>query len=219
MLQLNDLLLRFPLFYGLGTAELIEIVGHTKFDFQKHAPATVLASQGEPCRHLHLLTGGTLQVCTSSIDRQYSIEEEMAAPFTFQLESIYGLTQRYRSTFTAQTEVSAIVIDKGELTKLVNRHAALRTNLINLLSAMTQRQLALSWREAPTSLRMRLTRFFSDHSQQPGGPKVAHILMTRLAQEIGDSRRDVSTELHHMQDEGLLTLGRGKITLNEKLFQ
>ena len=45
--------------------------------------------------------------------------------------------------------------------------------------------------------------------------------MTRLAEEVNDSRLNVSIQLNAMEDEGLITLQRGIITIPalEKLLQ
>lgn len=213
MLQLYDRLLRFPLFYGLGSGELIQIVGHTKFDFRKYEAGDVVVRQGDCCRHLRLLSSGTLRVETASADGAYGVEEEVVAPEALQLECVYGLVQRYRSTFTASSEASFIVIDKRELTRLCGEYAAIRTNLVNLLAALAQKQLALPWRDAPLTLRGRIARFFADRCQLPRGHKLFHVLMQRVADEVGDSRRDVSAALRQMEAEGLLALRRGIVEI------
>ena len=56
-------------------------------------------------------------------------------------------------------------------------------------------------------------RFFLDHCVYPAGPKQFRILMTQLAQEVGDSRLDVSNVLNAMQADGLLQLHRGRIEI------
>lgn len=215
MLQLYDRLLRFPLFYGLGSGELIQIVGHTKFDFRKYEAGDVVVRQGDDCRHLHLLVSGTLRVETASADGQYCVEEELPAPDTLQLECVYGLTQRFRSTFTTLTEASFIVIDKRELTHLCNTYTVVRTNLVNLLAALAQKQLAMTWREPPETLRQRIMRFFLDRCLQPHGHKAFHILMTRIASEVGESRRHVSAALRQMEAEGIVRLRRGCVEFTE----
>lgn len=206
-----DRLLRFPLFYGLGSGDLIQIVGRTKFDFRKHSEGDVLARQGEPCRHLHLLASGSLLMNTVSTDGQYSVDEEVSAPDTLQLECVYGLAQRYRSTFTARTEASSIVMEKRELTRLCDEYAVIRTNLVNLLAALAQKQMALAWREPVRSLQGRLIRFLADRCQQPRGSKTFHLLMQRLADEMGTDRRAISAALHGLETAGLLQLRRGCI--------
>ena len=55
--------------------------------------------------------------------------------------------------------------------------------------------------------------FFLDHCVYPAGRKDIRILMAQLAQEVGDSRLDVSRVLNAMQAEGLLYLHRGRIEI------
>ena len=54
-------------------------------------------------------------------------------------------------------------------------------------------------------------RFLGQHCLYPAGSKTFYILMTQLADEIGDSRLDISRALNQLQDEGLLQLYRGRI--------
>ena len=58
-----------------------------------------------------------------------------------------------------------------------------------------------------------LGRFFSERCITPHGDKTFRIKMTRLAEEMGDSRLDVSRALNNMQQRGLIILHRGKIII------
>ena len=69
------------------------------------------------------------------------------------------------------------------------------------------------WSRAPQSLEDRLVRFFTQHCLYPAGHKVFNILMTRLAEEVNDSRLNVSRILNDMQYRGLIVLSRGKIEI------
>ena len=51
------------------------------------------------------------------------------------------------------------------------------------------------------------------HCIYPAGPKTFYILMNRLADEVGDSRLDVSRSLNDMQRRGVLILHRGRIEI------
>jgi CRP-like cAMP-binding protein len=70
-----------------------------------------------------------------------------------------------------------------------------------------------AWTRPPQSLEERVIRFLVQHSTYPAGHKVFNILMTRLADELNDSRLNVSRVLNDMQHKGLITLGRGKIDI------
>jgi DNA-binding MarR family transcriptional regulator len=85
--------------------------------------------------------------------------------------------------------------------------------MLNSLAADSQRLRHRAWRSAPQSLRNRITRFFFSRCLYPAGPKTFYILMTQLAAELNDSRLDISRALNEMEDDGLLTLHRGRIEI------
>ena len=55
--------------------------------------------------------------------------------------------------------------------------------------------------------------FLKSHCLYPTGAKVLRIKMTRLAQELGISRLNVSEALNAMQADGLLHFSRGIISV------
>ena len=58
-----------------------------------------------------------------------------------------------------------------------------------------------------------IVRFFFSHCLYPAGAKTFYILMTQMGQELNDSRLDISRALNQMQEDGLLTLHRGRIEI------
>ena len=50
--KLYDTLLNLPLFLGMSRADLLQIAGHTKFDFQKIEGGETLTEIGEPYHRL-----------------------------------------------------------------------------------------------------------------------------------------------------------------------
>jgi CRP-like cAMP-binding protein len=212
-LKIYDKLLQFTLFQGMSHADLMEVVGHTKFGFSKLAEGLRIVKEGDPCNHLIFLTTGTLSVETFSDDRTCRVNEIVNAPYAIQTEQLFGLTQRYTSTFKALTDCSFITIDKQEVLLLLETQLVFRLNMLNLLAADAQRLRHRAWRSAPQSLRDRITRFFFSRCLYPAGPKTFYILMNQIAAELNDSRLDISHALNAMQADGLLTLHRGRIEI------
>lgn len=212
-LKIYDKLLQFTLFQGMSHADLMEVVGHTKFGFSKHAAGQRIAREGDACNHLIFLTSGTLSVETVSYDHSCRVSETVNAPYAIQVEQLFGLSQRYTSTFRALTECSFISIDKQEVMLLLETQLVFRINMLNLLAADAQRLRQRTWRSAPQTLRQRIIRFFFSRSLYPAGPKTFYILMTQIAAELNDSRLDISRALNDMQADGLLTLHRGRIQI------
>ena len=105
MLQLYDKLLELPLFIGISTDELSDIVGQTKFGFHKLIADKPLVSMDDKCTQLFFLMNGTLRVISHADNHRYRIEEELSAPAVIQPEHFFGLMQRYTKDFIAQTDV------------------------------------------------------------------------------------------------------------------
>ncbi len=88
-----------------------------------------------------------------------------------------------------------------------------RLNMFNLLAAHAQRLEHRAWRSAPQSLRERIIRFFFSRCLYPAGPKTFYILIQQIAQELNDSRLDISNALNQMQADQMITLHRGRIEI------
>lgn len=212
-LTFYDSLLQFRLFQGLSRTELMQLAGNTKFGFLKEHEGRVVAAADKPCQQLLLLTAGSLSATRRSDDGGYSVTETVMSPWAVQPEALFGVQPRYSATWRTSQECSFITLQKDEVLRLLNDFLIIRLNLLNILSTMAQRTQQRNWRKEPQTLRQRFVRFVMDHVLYPAGPKEFHILMKRLAAELGYSRLDTSRMLNKLQDEGLLKLFRGRIVI------
>ena len=210
-LQIYEKLLLFPLFQGMSRDDLELVAGHTRFGFSKMNQGSTIVTEGDDCRQLLFLINGTLRVETMADDRSYMVVEQLEAPVILQPEVIFGYTQRYTHTYIAKTDVNLITVGKDEVLRLSEDFLVFRLNLLNNFATQTQKQIRQAWLHHPQSLRERVERFLIQHCVYPAGRKLFNILMTRLADEVNDSRLDVSRVLNQMQKDGLLILSRGRI--------
>lgn len=213
VLQIYDRLLQFPLFQGMSRDDLEIVAGHTRFGFQKVTAGRQIIHAGDPCTHLYFLINGTLKIETFSDDSRYSVIEQMSSPYILQQESIFGYYQRYTHNFYALTDANFLTLDKEEVVRLSEDFLVFRLNLMNHLATQSQKLIQMQWRRSPLSLRERIVRFFFQHTLYPAGPKTFHILMERLAEEVNDSRLNVSRALNRMQEAGVIELHRGRIEI------
>lgn len=213
LLQIYDRLLQFPLFQGMSRDDLEIVAGHTRFGFLKMTAGRQVIHAGEPCTHLYFLINGSLKVESFSDDGRYSVVEQMSSPYILQQESIFGYYQRYTHNFYALTDVNFLMLDKEEVVRLSEDFLVFRLNLMNHLATQAQKLIQGQWRRSPQSLQERVVRFFFLHTLYPAGPKTFHILMERLAEEVNDSRLNVSRVLNRLQTMGLLELHRGRIEI------
>ena len=214
-LQLYDQLLQFPLFQGMSRDNLARVAGHTKFGFLKYTAGQTIITEDDQCRGLFFLLSGRLQVETHSDDRSYRVVEELQAPFLLQPEAIFGYNQRFTHGFKALSECGFITLSKDEVMRLSEEFLVFRLNLLGMYATLSQKLLRQPWRHRPETLSARIIRFLTQHCIYPAGPKTFYILMTQLADELGDSRLDISRALNQLQRDGLLQLRRGRIEVTQ----
>jgi len=211
VLQIFDKLLQFPLFQGMSRDDLEIVAGHIRFGFLKLNAGKTVVKSGDTCHQLYFLINGSMKVRSYADDYGYYVEEHISAPYIIQLESVFGYYQRYTRDFIAQTDVNFLTLDKEEVVRLTEDFLVFRLNMINHFATQTQKQMHQVWYRAPQSLEDRVVRFLTQRCLYPAGHKTFNILMTRLAEEVNDSRLNVSRILNDMQHRGLIVLSRGKI--------
>lgn len=212
-LQIYEKLLLFPLFQGMSRDDLELVAGHTRFGFSKMNQGSTIVTEGDDCRRLLFLINGTLRVETMADDRSYMVVEQLEAPVILQPEVIFGYTQRYTHTYIAKTDVNLITVGKDEVLRLSEDFLVFRLNLLNMFATQTQKSSRLLWQHVPVTLEDRIVRFFAQHCIYPAGPKMFHVLMNRLAEELNDSRLDVSRALNALQRDGKIVLHRGRVEI------
>ena len=197
----------------MSHADLMQVAGHTKFGFSKLTAGKRLVKEGDDCSQLIFLTSGMLTIETQSIDHGCRVVEQVSAPYIIQPYHLFGISQRYTSTFKTLTDCNFITLDKQEVLLLLETQLVFRLNMLNIMATESQRLRLQQWRQAPRTLRERITRFFFSRCIYPAGPKMFFILMNQIAADLNDSRLDISHALNDMQADGLLTLHRGRIEI------
>lgn len=212
-LRIYDQLLQFPLFQGMSRDDLEIVAGHIRFGFMKVPAGKSIIRIGEACTQLCFLINGTVRVETYGDEHRYMVLEQMSAPYILQQEAIFGYYQSYTHHFTALTDVNLLTIAKEEVLRLSEDFLVFRLNLLNQFATQTQKHIHQLWWRCPRTLRERVIRFLSQHCIYPAGPKTFYILMEKLAEELNDSRLNVSRVLNQLQREGLVELHRGRVDI------
>ena len=132
-------LLQLPLFLGMGRSELADIEQDVQIGDTHAKRGTILASENEACTALVLVARGTVMASTRSDDHSYQIDETLQAPLLIQPEHIFGIKQRYTSTFSAQTYCEVIRIEKPMVLRLMELSMTFRLNLMNIIATQSQR--------------------------------------------------------------------------------
>jgi len=203
-----DRLLTLPLFLGMTHNDIEAIVDHTPLGFSKCGKGKTIIEDGEPCDHLRFLLQGECIATSTADDGSYSIGEVIKSPEVIQPECLFGLHQRYTKTLTSTSECSIVSIKKNDVTRLMSEFDIFRLNILNIMSTRTQRLSRHSWRKLPETIRQKIFRFIETRCSKPAGHKMLRIKMEVLADQIGESRINVSRCLNELEKQGILTHSR-----------
>lgn len=187
------------------------VAAHTKMGFTRYGDGETIAATDEVCSSLYVLLNGGVIVEHISADGGYRVNEQMNAPCLVEPESMFGLSPRYKASYTARGTVNVLTLSKEEVLRLTEYFLIFRLNLLNHMAAKAQKAGRRAWLPQPKGVRGRIAAFIASHCTAPVGAKTLHIKMTRLAEEINESRLDVSVALREMQAEGLVALHRARI--------
>ncbi len=216
-----ETLTALPLFQGIGKNELTRFSESVPHRFVRFVKGETLAEQDRPCRQLVLVYRGTVGMCTRSDDNRFAFHERLRPPVALQPEALYGISPHYTHTYTAQTDIRALIIPKEGITVLLDRFEVFRLNMTNLLSTYVYRQRRWLWHDLSGNAEKRIVGFIHSRSVYPAGEKILEISMKDLGLQINEPRMNVSRALNRLQKENLILLKRKKIIIPalEKLIQ
>lgn len=212
-MQLYDKLLGLPLFQGLSSSDLQNIVSHVKFGFLKYNKGQIVVDEDMPCKGLLFVLDGELEMLSTPADHSFVIAETPHTPIAIEPERIFGLYQRYARRYVAKSQCHCIFVGKDDVMHLATEYVVFRLNLLNIISTLSQRSFRQLWSHQNTDDESRVVNFFKHHCALPSGQKVIRIKMQQLADCINVARLDVSNVLNKLDSEGKIILQRGIITI------
>lgn len=222
-----DELASLPLFIGMSHEELEGIMTQLRIDFKKYDAGKIIVKRGDPCGKLIIVNSGDILCQAKADDGTYSMEETLTAPVMLQTNGIFGRFQTYTHTIKAVNPVSTLTFEKGEIQKLLASSLIFRLNLAGMLSTKLQKWEQQLWEQQyipqgstdddkeVDALQHRIKTFLRQRCLTPAGTKTFFIKMSTLGSILGFRRQQISMALNGMQEQGLVKLSRGKITVEQ----
>lgn len=200
-----------PLFQGIGYSQLEKFKETVPHNIKYFGPDEVLAAQDSSCEILFIPFRGTLKVLCTSDNKRFSLQEDLQTPTVIEPEGLYGIAPRFKRTYIAADTVEAVVLPKDSVTALFRDAEIFRLNMLNILSTKIYRQQKGMWNATSSDIRSRIVHFILIHALYPAGAKILNVSMACLAEQLNDTRANVSKALHQLEAEGLVTLRNKKI--------
>ena len=193
------------------------------FDFlQQHSSRTQNISapagaqicvQGDQCSSLIILTRGVVRVFKPAADGRritlYQIRETQSCILT--AGCILNSTP-FPAIAEAETDVSGIAVAAADVTRWLDESQQWREYLFSLLAGRLEHVIELVNALAFQRLDVRLATWLLQQ-QSDGDICATH---QQVAEELGSSREVISRLLKDLENSGLVSLSRGRITITDQ---
>ena len=216
--MINDyaLLTRLPLLQGISSTELLGWEDALRLDFDElSASKHPLIRQGDNRTQLLWHVEGELQREHQSADGKYVLRSTLRSPSIIEVDRLFGLYPTYEFTYRAMTDVKILSIRKSLINSHLMKSEVFRLNLLNTLSAISQKRTS-ALRPCPKdNAEERLKDFLRTLFRDQEGKVELFIKMKELAKYIGDSRLITSQILNRWDKEGSIQLGREHFIIHD----
>lgn len=205
------------LFNTLSQEEINHIFSSVAIKETRFRKGEILAMQDEPCNRLILLLSGSVKAEMSDPSGKIVKVEDIHAPNPLAILFLFGEENRFPVQATAREEVTALVIPKQAVLKMLQMNETLLRNYLdisaNFASRLSKKLHFMSFR----TIRQKLSMYLLNLSNiQQTDTVVLDKPKSILADYFGISRPSLEREITKMQQDGLIISERRVITLKNK---
>lgn len=205
-----------PLLMGLSVHDLVNIVEKVKFAFDKYYDGYTIVNQGDRCdKVVYVLRGELCAFRRDDAKGMHTYEYFLREPYIIEPQNIWGMQQKYERTYSFTSEGSTCCIEKRQLTYLMSKYELVRTNFLSMICNKLQSANAALREGIPTTTAGKMIKFLKNNKIIHNGQTVIKIKMDYLAEQISDTRLNVSKVLNTWQSRGVIELYRGGFRIKD----
>lgn len=206
------ILLRCPLFIGLGEDELETLLEAVDYKLSVFAKDEILANQNEVCNRLIILTNGSVRAQMIDESGKIMKVEDLRAPSPLAPIYLFGERNRFPVEVLANEPVEAIVFSRDTVLLLFQQNRKFLLNYLNLnamyATRLSDKLFFLSFK----TIRQKIANYLLKLPAKDGVVTLDRS-QNSLAEYFGVTRPSLSRELANMQADGLLEMDRKEVRI------
>lgn len=213
-------LLRSVVIFGnLDASSLDEVARHPKS--RTFAAGATVFSEGERCRHLHILASGRVKFSRINADGREQVLRVFEQPGDlFCLASAFGSAGAHIVTDTAAAPTELLLLDLGLLRDLAGQHPSVGLKLMGAAGEHLRHLVDLAGDLALKSATGRLAKLLLVAAESAAGSGSARLRrqdyrQDELAAALGTVRVNVSRGFANLARAGAITLERDVIVIKD----
>lgn len=206
------ILLRCPLFIGLGEDELELLLDGVEYKLLKFAKDDILANQNEICNRLIVLLTGSVKAQMIDDTGKIMKMEDLYAPSPLAPLYLFGERNRFPVEVQANEAVEVIIFSQETILQLFQSHRKVLLNYLNLnamyATRMSDKLNTLSFK----TIRQKIANYLLKLPAKDGVVTLDRS-QNSLAEYFGVTRPSLSRELANMQADGLIEMDRKQVRI------
>lgn len=139
-MSMYDVLKQLPIFQGISTEELTDIIEKVPFHFMHFDSGQTILSRGDECRHITFILSGKVRMETPTFGGRVRIVQEFESPHTMQFYNLFGAEIHLHDTLIAIDNVGVMQLDKHSFLRVLQQNKISLINVLNMLSTNAQKQ-------------------------------------------------------------------------------
>lgn len=205
----------WPLLASLTDEERAQVLASAHR--HRYGRGEILVHEGEPSDSLHLVAAGRLAVRVSTPDGDNATLNILGPGDYFgELSLLDGAQQARTATIVALEPAETMALSASAFRDLRQRHPAADQLLLRLMARrideLSARLLEASYDTLDRRLHRRLLQLGKLYGA-PSGPMTVPLTQEHLAELVGGTRPSVNAVLQRLSAEGVIELGRGRVTV------
>lgn len=204
------------LFSNLTESEIEDILTSIQVSESAFPKGTILAMQDEPCNRLIFLLKGSVKAEMADPSGKIVKVEDIEAPNPLAPLFLFGKENRFPVQVTARENVTALIIPKGSVLKMLRMNEQLLQNYLDIsafyASALSKKLHLMSFR----TIRQKIIIYLLNLPEKAANHVELDRTQHALAEYFGVSRPALARELRNMQDDGLIEVERKAVKLISK---
>lgn len=210
-------LIKIPLFHSIRETEIERIFSELKIKETHLRKGEILAFQDEVCNRLIILLSGSVKAEMTDPSGKVVKVEDIYAPNPLAILFLFGQENRFPVQATARENVTALVIPKQSVLRMLSMNETLLKNYLdisaNFAGRLSKKLHFMSFR----TIRQKLAMYILNLSKLSDSDIIRlDKTKTALAEYFGVSRQSLERELTNMQKDSLISTNKKEIHIKDK---
>lgn len=207
-------LAKSPLFHGMGTRELQELLQKTAYQTRPYSRGEVIAVEDDDCGAIGVILAGSVQVQKTYPSGKIVVLNTLEEGDTFGEVTVFSELRRYPATIVTLTEGEILFLFRDGIKNLCRASETFLENFLRLLSAkilmLNRKVKILSYK----SIREKVAAYLLEQYRlQKSASITLPANRKETAEFLGIPRPSLSRELAALKKEGLIDFHKNCLTL------